>query len=130
MRLIIRLVLTALAFTTVLPIIPGISFHGNFLAALGISIVFGLMLWAVELVISGIAAVWTIGSLGLALLWLIPAWLFGFWLLPAVALMLTASMFPDHLVINGFLPAALAGIALLLVGLLTSKIFWREKSKE
>jgi len=38
MRLIIRILLSALAFTTVLPMIHGFSFHGSFLNALGISI--------------------------------------------------------------------------------------------
>ncbi|MBX9686412.1 MAG: phage holin family protein [Candidatus Obscuribacterales bacterium] len=127
MRLIIRLLLSALAFTSILPLIPGIQFHGGFMTALLLSIVFGLMLWAVEVLALAIAAIWTIGSFGLALLWLIPLWVVGFWLLPCLSLMLTASVLPQFLSISGFIPAALAAFPLLCVGLLTSKVFWTEK---
>lgn len=129
MRGILRLVLTALAFVAVLPMIPGIDFHGNFLSALLISILFGLMLWLIELGVGLIAALWTVASLGLALLWLIPLWVIGFWVLPALALLLTAHFVPQHLTITGFWPAALAGLVMMLIGLVTSKTF-KHKPKD
>jgi uncharacterized membrane protein YvlD (DUF360 family) len=127
MRLIIRVLLSALAFTTVLPMIHGFSFHGSFLIALAISVMFGIMLWAVETLTIAIAALWTIGSLGIALLWLIPMWILGFWLLPVLALILTADVVPQNLAISGFQPAALAGVVLLFICLLTSKFFWPDR---
>lgn len=119
MGLLIRLVLTALSFAFVLPLIHGIDFHGNFAAALLISVVFGLMLWLVELAAVALSAVVTVTSFGLSLLWLVPLWILGFWLLPAFALMLTASAMPQYLTVTGFGPAALAGLVMLLIGSVT-----------
>lgn len=129
MRFIVRTILSALAFTLIFPAIPGIDFHGSFWTALCMSLVFGLMLWVVELVTMAIAAIWTITSFGLALLWLIPLWIIGFWVLPALALILTAAVMPHNFSIDGFLPATIAGFIMLLIGLITSKSVWREKSK-
>ena len=127
-RGVLRLVLTALAFVTILPMIPGIDFHGNFMSALLISLLFGLMLWLVELLVVFVAALWTVASLGLALLWLIPLWVIGFWVLPALALLLTAHFVPQHLTVTGFFPAAMAGLVVMFIGLLTSKSFKRKQN--
>lgn len=124
MRLLLRLVLTALAFTTVLPMIGGIDFHGNFVAALIMSVLFAVLLWAVELIAVALAAVWTIGSFGIALLWIIPMWIVGFWMFPAIALMLTADIMPQYLSVSGWMPAAIAGFVMLAIGLITSDFFW------
>lgn len=119
-RLLLRVLLSILAFSMILPAIPGIDFHGNFLAAFALSIVFGVMLWLVEAIAVALAAIWTLSTFGLALLWLIPLWLIGFWLLPALALLLTAHLLPQYFTVTGFLPAALAGLVMLLIGVVTS----------
>lgn len=120
LRFILKLVFTALVFTSVLPLIPGITFHGNFVAALILAFFFGIMLWLVDLLAMTISAMLTIGSLGLALLILIPLWIFGFWLLPAVALKLLADFFPASLSVAGWVPAILGGLVMLFIGVLTS----------
>ena len=120
MRFIFKLIITALIFALVLPMIPGIDFHGNFLAAILLAFAFGIFLWLVDLLAVTISAMLTITSLGLALLVLIPLWIFGFWLLPAVALRWLADFFPGYLTIAGWQPAILGGLLMLLVGLLTS----------
>ena len=130
MGLIIRLLLTAAAFVFILPLIQGIDFHGNYGAALVLSLVFGLMLWLVELSAVALSAVVTVSSLGLSLLWLIPLWILCFWLLPAFALMLTADVMPQYLSISGFGPAAIAGIVMLLIGSLTSGIYRQPRTAE
>lgn len=127
MRLILRLLLTAFAFTTILPMIQGIDFHGNFVGALIMSVVFAVMLWAVEAIAVALAAVFTIGSFGLALLWIIPLWIVGFWMFPAIALMLTADIMPQYLSVAGAMPAAMAGFVMLGIGLLTSEFLWPER---
>lgn len=127
MRTIIRLILSALAFTTIMPLIPGVDFHGSFWTALALSVLFGIMLWLVELITLALAAIWTISSFGLALLWLIPLWIIGFWILPALALMLCSALLPQYFSIDGFLPAALAGLVMLVIGILTSKTIWKDK---
>src|ERR1700722_6856023 len=106
-RFLLKLVLTALVFTSILPLIPGITFQGNFLGGIVLAFFFGIMLWLVDLLAMTISAMLTIGSLGLALLILIPLWIFGFWLLPAVALKLLADFFPNDLTVAGWVPAIL-----------------------
>jgi len=119
-RFALKILLTAVVFTSVLPLIPGISFHGNFFAAFILAFMFGIFLWLVDLIAMTISAMLTIGSLGLALLILVPLWVFGFWLLPAVALKLSADFFPNYLTISGWLPAILGGLVMLFIGVLTS----------
>ena len=120
LRFILKLVFTALVFTSILPLIPGIVFHGNFLTAIFLAFFFGIMLWLVDLLAMMVSTMLTIGSLGLALLILVPLWIFGFWLLPAVALKLLADFFPGYLTVTGWLPAVLGGLVMLFIGVLTS----------
>lgn len=120
MRFVLKLIITALVFALVLPMIPGIDFHGNFLAALLLAFFFGILLWLVDFLAVTISALLTVGSLGLALLWLVPLWILGFWLLPAVALKWLADFFPSYLTINGWGPAIWGGLLMLLVGIITS----------
>jgi len=126
-RLLIRLALFSLAFTTVLPLINGIDFHGNWGAALGLSIFFAVMLWLVDLVAIMISAVLTVTTFGLALLWIIPFWILGFWLLPAVALRLVADFVPEFLTVQGWMPAILGGLVMMFVSLVTSDPLWEER---
>jgi len=123
MNFLIKLVLTALAFVYLLPMIPGISFHGNFFMAIVVSLIFGIMLWVTDLVALALSAVVTIGSFGLALLWLIPLWLLGFWLLPAVALIVVSDLVPHTMTVHGWMAAILGGLVMLLIGTVTSDMF-------
>ncbi len=127
MRMIIRILLTAAAFTFVLPMIHGIDFHGNFVAALCLAIGFAVMLWLVDLAAVALSAVLTIGTLGTALLWLIPAWILGSWLLPAVALILLSDAMPNYLTVTGWMPAILGGLVMLVIGMCTSSATVREE---
>ncbi|HIA51079.1 MAG TPA: hypothetical protein EYN91_03190 [Candidatus Melainabacteria bacterium] len=122
MRILIRLGLMALAFAFILP-----QIHGNFAIALVLSLLFGLVLWLVEISVIALSAVLTVTSLGLALLWLIPAWILGFWLLPAFAMMITADFVPQYLTVNGFVPAALAGLVMLAISFLTRDEAWTRR---
>ncbi len=124
-RMIARLLLSALAFTLLFPIIHGMDFHGNFAQALILSVVFAIMLWLVDLVALAVSAALTISTLGLALLWLIPLWILGFWLLPAVALKVVSCLMPERLTIDGWLPAILGGLVMLFISMITSGITWR-----
>jgi hypothetical protein len=106
----------------ILPSIPGIHFHGHFMAALGLAIAFSLILWAVEAFSVAVAAFWTVSTLGIALLIIIPLWILGFWILPALALLLVSDMMPNTLTISGWLPAILGGLVMLVIGLITGTI--------
>jgi uncharacterized membrane protein YvlD (DUF360 family) len=122
LRILIRLALKALAFMYLLPLIPGIQFHGGFLAAACLAILFGVMLWVVELVAMALAAYLTIATLGIALLVLIPVWILGFWIMPAVALSLVADFMPQYLSVHGTVSAALGGLFMLVVAMLTGGV--------
>lgn len=122
MRLLIRIILKALAFAFLLPAIPGIAFHGNFVIAICLAIFFSLMQWVVELIAMAITAYLTISTLGLGLLVMIPMWILGFWLLPAIALKLVSDFMPQFLAVMGWGPAILGGLVLLVIGLITSSI--------
>jgi hypothetical protein len=115
----IRLVLIASAFYFIFPMIHGIQFHGNFLHALGAGILFAFLGWVVESLAIAISAIVTIGTLGVALLVLIPAWVLGFWLLPAVALRYVADIMPATLSFTGWEPAIWGGLIMLCIGIVT-----------
>lgn len=117
----IKLVITALAFAYLLPMIPGISFHGGIVMALALALVFGIMLWVTDAIAIALSAVMTVSTLGLALLWLIPLWFLGFWLLPAVALKLVSDIMPHTLSITGWWPAIIGGLIMLAIGMITSE---------
>ena len=118
-RFLMKLMATALAFSFVLPMINGIEFHGTFVHALLLALFFSIMLWGVELLAMGLAAVWTITTFGAALLFLIPLWILGFWILPAVALTLVSDLMPQYLTVSGFWPAVWGGLVILVIGMIT-----------
>jgi Mycobacterial 4 TMS phage holin, superfamily IV len=119
-RYLIRIVLLAATFEFLFPLIPGVRFHGSFLHAMLAGVLFAFLGWVVETLAIAISAVMTVGTLGLALIVLVPAWFIGFWLLPAVALKWVADFMPSTLSFHGWMPAILGGLAMLLVGVLTS----------
>jgi hypothetical protein len=123
MKFLLKLALTGFAFIAILPIIHGISFHGNFLMAVLIAFLFGIMLWVVDLAAVALSAMLTISSLGMALIWLVPLWILGFWLLPAVALKMVADFFPGYLNIAGWTPAIFGGLVMMIVGIITTNLF-------
>ncbi|MCA9813514.1 MAG: hypothetical protein H6677_15035 [Candidatus Obscuribacterales bacterium] len=120
-RFILRLVLLATAIDYILPMLDGISFHGNFIQAIGAGLFFSLLVWLVEWLAITVSALLAISTFGLAILFLIPVWLVGFWLLPAVCLKLLAGLIPHFLTINGWLPAIWGGLVMLVIGIVTGE---------
>lgn len=120
LRYIIRLLLLASAFYFIFPLIPGVEFQGNFIYALLAGAVFAFIGWIVEFLAIALSAILAIGTLGMALIVLIPAWMFGFWLLPAVVLRITADIMPATLSFSGWMPAIWGGLIMLLIGVVTS----------
>ncbi|MBZ0186212.1 MAG: phage holin family protein [Candidatus Obscuribacterales bacterium] len=119
-RYLMRLVLIASALFFIFPMIPGTQFHGNFLHALGAGILFAFLGWIVESLAIALSAILTIGTLGLALLILIPAWILGFFLLPALVLRYVADFMPATLSFTGWTPAFWGGLIMLCIGIATS----------
>jgi len=119
-RFVIRLLLIASSFYFLFPMIPGVHFQGNFMHALLAGALFAFLGWLVEFGAIAISTILAVGTLGVALIILIPAWLFGFWLLPAVALRLVADLMPNTLTFTGWVPAIWGGLIMLCIGILTS----------
>lgn len=119
MSFLIRLVLLALAFQFIFPMIPGIQVTGGFMTSLGLALVFSVLGVVVSWVAALITAFLAIGTLGVALLVLIPLWLVGFWLLPAYTLLLTSDIMPTYLHVAGWMPAILGGLLTLVIGIVT-----------
>lgn len=115
----IRLVLLALAFHFILPMIGGIDVRGGFLTSLGLALVFSILGVVVTWVAAAITAVVAVGTLGMGLLILIPLWILGFWLLPAYTLLLTSSVMPQALSVSGWWPAIWGGLITLVIGIAT-----------
>ncbi len=107
-------------FYFVFPEIPGVTFHGTFVHAAVAGLVFVVVAWVVELVAIAISAMLAVGTLGLALVILIPAWLLGFWILPAVGLKYLAVMMPETLSFTGWTPVLYASLPMLVIGVITS----------
>jgi uncharacterized membrane protein YvlD (DUF360 family) len=119
-RFLIRIALNSLTFMYVLPLIRGIHFHGGWASAAGLAIFFSIMLWAVEGLVFLVCALLTVSTFGLGLLVVVPFWIFGFWLLPALTLKLVSDFMPNTLVVGGWLPAILGGFVLLIISTITS----------
>lgn len=120
-RFIFRLVLLGATVDYALPLIDGISFHGNFLQAALAGLFFTCLSWVIEKLAFAVSAFLTITSFGLALLYLIPVWIVGFWILPAICLSLLSFMIPGLLTIDGWLPPIWGGLVMLVVGIITGE---------
>ncbi len=118
-RFLLRLGLSACAFYFLFPLIPGVQFHGSFIHALLAGTLFSILGWIVELLAVALSAFLTITTLGMALIVIIPAWLFGFWLLPAIALRVVADLMPATLAFTGWIPSIVGGLIMLCIGLIT-----------
>lgn len=119
MNFLIRLVLLALAFEFVMPMIGGIHVHGGFLTSLGLALMFSILGVIVSWAAAALTAVLAVTTLGMALIILIPLWILGFWLLPAYTLLLTASIMPQYLTVAGWWPAIWGGLITLVIGIAT-----------
>ncbi|MCA9804809.1 MAG: hypothetical protein KC777_22720 [Cyanobacteria bacterium HKST-UBA02] len=111
----------AFALDIVLPMLPGISFHGNFLHAIGAAAFFTIIIWLVEVAAVFVSTLLTISTFGLALLFIVPIWIMGFFLLPVLALKMLAGLLPGYLTIHGWLPALWGGLVMFLVGVVTGE---------
>jgi hypothetical protein len=119
-RHLLRLLFTSASFYFLLPLIPGVQFHGSFLHALLAGILFTVFAWVVELAAMTVSATLLIATLGMALFILAPLWLLGFFLLPAIALRLVADTIPSVIWFSGWWPAIWSGLVVLFIGVTTS----------
>lgn len=120
-RILIRILLTALLFSTVFPALDiGVHFNGPFWpTAVGYAFIFGIVAWFVDVLIGLAALAFSIVTLGLGLILVWLAQIFAFWLIPAIELQVFADFFPQHFTTSGWGSAIIAGLLLLVVNWLT-----------
>jgi hypothetical protein len=116
----IRLALIASALVFVFPLIPGVQFHGNLSHVFGFGVLFGFWGWVVESFAKALRALLTIGTLGMALLVLIPRATLLFFLLPALVLRCVAEVVPGYLSFTGWESVIWGGLIMLAIGVATS----------
>ncbi len=126
MSFIIRLVLTALLFAFVLPMIPGVTVTSGLLAIVLLAFVYRIASIFMTLVCFFISAFATALTGGLALLILIPASMLAFWILPTLTLSALSHLMPQSLSFTGWVATGLSGLAMFFLHLLTDA----RKSKE
>jgi uncharacterized membrane protein YvlD (DUF360 family) len=113
MKLAIRILITALLFTFVFPMIPGAHFTGGFWPD---GIVYGLLMAVVAFAVSLAILAFTVGTAGLGAVLII----LGFWIIPAIQLQLLAHFFPKSLAFDGWGSAIICGLILMVVNILTA----------
>ncbi|MBZ0186092.1 MAG: hypothetical protein K8F91_07520 [Candidatus Obscuribacterales bacterium] len=100
--------------TYLFPKLNGFSFTGKFFPE---GILYALGIEIVSAVVSFLIVVAILATLGLAAIPLTFFLAFGFWLLNAIYLKILAHFLPQHLKIDGWSPAILAGLIMLVVSL-------------
>jgi uncharacterized membrane protein YvlD (DUF360 family) len=82
------------------------------------ALAFTTIYWLLDKAAAAIAAICTIATFGLALLVLVPLWIIGFWVVPAVALKMVASVMPYNLHIVGWYPAIIGSLLMIFVNII------------
>jgi hypothetical protein len=118
-RVIIRILLTALAIIYLFPLLPGTEFNGNLFSAFIIAAFFCLLLAFLEVLSTLFAGSLTLSSLGNAILVIIPVRILFFWVLPTLSLLLIVHSFPGLITMHNPIYAAVASLTLLAIALLT-----------
>jgi uncharacterized membrane protein YvlD (DUF360 family) len=116
-RFAIRTLLTAFVLVHIAPMIHGAHFTGSFWPD---GVVYGLLLAVVAHVLKLLVSAFTVGTAFIGLIVLIPAAIFGFWLVPAIELRVLAHYFPQHLSFSGWGSAILVGLVLLVVNIVSA----------
>lgn len=121
-RFVVNFIINAFIFAYVLPVIDGIHFQGSFFPE---AVVYALFFTVVAWVVFYLVLASVVLTLGISCLFI----LFGFWLLPAIELKLVAWLFPAHFAIDGWWPAILGGLILMIVHIICSFLLRSQSSK-
>jgi uncharacterized membrane protein YvlD (DUF360 family) len=114
-------------FRCALPAIPGFEFTGDLSNAAVMALAFSTIYWLLDKAAAATATLLSIATLGLALLILVPLWIVGFWVVPAVALKLVASVMPNNLHISGWYPAIIGSLLMVFVNIILGALTKRKK---
>jgi hypothetical protein len=116
-RFVLRTTLISLAVFFALPMIAGVHFHGDWIAALVTSLIFNVVFLGLEWLLGALVFGINISTLGLGAIITSGLKFFANILAPAVALVGTAHIMPRFIDVTSYYPGALVG-GLALGGLL------------
>jgi hypothetical protein len=94
-----------------------------------LAFLFCVLAWAISTLAAVITTVFAISTFGLALLVFIPLWVIGFWIFPIFILKLVATLSPQYITIDGWIPAIWGGMILFFVGVITDALNIGKSSK-
>ncbi len=114
-KLIISVLLKAIAFAFIFNLISGLHFTGSFWTAICYSIFFSIVAFVVRIALMASIAGFGIATAGAGAVLLIFLYLIGFWIIPAIQLEVLAWWFPKHFTVDGFGGAILGGLVLLVI---------------
>lgn len=129
MSFIIRLVLTALFFAFLLPLIPGVNVTNGFWAIVGLAFAYRIATFVMQIVCFAISALATLFTAGLALILVIPAYVISFWLLPTLTLSALAHFMPGHLHFHDWIATSLAGLVMFALHFVIDRSKKSDKNK-
>ncbi len=118
-RYLLRLVLVTGIFYFIFPLVPGVHFEGSFSQALLIGILLSLLGTFIEYSAIAFSARMKNKTFRTAFTLLVPAWIFGFGLLPVFTLMCLDFLLSPEFNIEGLLPAIMGGVLVFAVGVIT-----------
>lgn len=111
----ITIAVNAFLITYLFPKLKGFSFTGSYWPQ---GILYAVGIEVTSLVLGFIAMAVVIATFGVAAIPLAFFLMFGFWLLNAIYLKVLAHYLPDHMSIDGWSPAIIAGLIMMAVSLI------------
>jgi len=129
MKFIIRLVLTALFFAFLLPLIPGVTVTSGFWAIVLLAFTYRVATLMMKLIWLAVSALATLLTAGLALILVIPAYGISFWLLPTLTLATLGRIMPGYLHFNGWLATSLAALVMFALHFVIDRKSSKARSK-
>jgi uncharacterized membrane protein YvlD (DUF360 family) len=118
-----KFVLASTALMSLLPLIRGIDVKGT-TALLVMALTLSILIWATDQWTSGMSQAWTDHGSKQCLKKLIPIWLAGFFVVPAILIKVSGSIYPGIINVSGWQPAVFGGLVVLLISLMISRSMW------
>jgi hypothetical protein len=119
-RFALTTVLSAIAFSLLLPFIPGFEFHGGIVVATALALITSGTAFLAKAVGRAATLTMRIRTIAPATVVLTPMWLIGVWLLPALELNFFASLWPNMLTLSSAWAVVLAAGVLLFINAATN----------
>lgn len=118
-RLVVRIILTAVAVGLVLPLVPGFEFHGDLTTTIGFAVLISVTTWAISSLAGLLYMVVGTMTLGCGCLILFPIMLFQGFLVPLGGFLVMARIFPEQLTLTGAAALIFPSLVVWMINMLT-----------